>query len=108
MGVKKTPILHERPGSIPATKQQERDQKKLEELSTAFIEHNFHLASDDERGLVEIVYKCLNPECGDTQTLRYFRSDIFLASTCCVKCGGGFGNNPGGMFPLVGDEAAVN
>ena len=64
------------------------------------------LKSDEDRGIVAVVYQC--PNCGDTQTLRYFRSEFVLPQTCCVKCRAGFGNNPGGMFPMVGDEAAPN
>lgn len=66
-------------------------------------EPSFHMASDEERGIFSVVYKCNN--CDDTQTLRFFRHEVMLPATNCVKCRAGFGNNPGGMFPMIGDEA---
>ena len=70
------------------------------------IEIDFHMASDAERGIVSVVYQCANRDCRDTQTIRFSDDDAIFPSTCCVKCRAGFGNDPGGMFPVLGDEAA--
>ena len=93
------------PAKSKATKKPD-DRSPLYERLTHPGVAEFHMASDEERDIFSVVYKCSN--CDDTQTLRFFRHETVLAATNCVKCRAGFGNNPGGMFPLVGDEAAPN
>lgn len=78
-------------------------QKQKPELDIQVI---FKTISDAERGIFEVVYKCAS--CEDTQTLRFMRHEVPFSEVGCSKCRAGLSNNPGGMYPVLGDEALAN
>lgn len=66
----------------------------------------FKLASDAERGIVEVVYQC--SECNATETPRFFRDETPPAEFGCANCRAGFGGKRGAMFPVIAGEALAN
>lgn len=62
----------------------------------------------EKPGDFEVTYRCVNPKCGNQQTLRFFSHENHLPVACCTKCRAGFGvdlqpmlENKIGMFPVA-------
>ena len=60
--------------------------------------------------ITEVLYRCKTPNCGNTQTIKYWPDEQRLPATCCVKCKAGFGKEFGyqemaargmGMLPVA-------
>jgi hypothetical protein len=79
-------------GTLPRTRTKKKEGKlffdMLQERERTFLASSFIMGSDEDRGIVTIVYKC--SECGDTDTERLFSDKPIPKALCCVKCGAGF------------------
>lgn len=60
----------------------------LDARTASFLAASFTIGSDEDRGIITIIYKC--SECGDTDTERLFADKPIPKALCCVKCNAGF------------------
>ena len=94
---------------VPKKKSHATSDSVLDLQTRTFLASSFIMGSDEDRGIITIVYKC--SECGEIDTERLFSDKSIPSALCCVKCRAGFGvsheiwgrSGHPGMFPAVSD-----